>query len=127
MWFPWQPFERLQAWMTDPRGPDVAAITATGVGFVTTLLLMVMRMRMFWWPLHPAGYAISSDWSMNVLWLSIFTSWLLKWIVLRAGGWGLYRKATPFFLGVVLGEFIIGSIWNLLGVALQRPMYRFLF
>jgi hypothetical protein len=39
----------------------------------------------------------------------------------------LYRKATPFFLGVVLGEFIIGSIWNLLGVALQRPMYRFLF
>ena len=127
VWFPWQPFERLQAWMTDPRGPDVAAITATGVGFVTTLLLMVMRMRMFWWPLHPAGYAISSDWSMNVLWLSIFTSWLLKWIVLRAGGWGLYRKATPFFLGVVLGEFVVGSIWNLIGVAVQRPMYRFLF
>jgi len=127
VWFPWLPFNRLQSGLTNPRGPNYAALIATGVGFITTLFLMVMRMRMFWWPWHPAGYAISSDFSMNVLWFSIFTSWLIKWIILKGGGLGTYRRAMPFFLGLILGEFIIGSIWTLIGVAVHRPMYRFLF
>ena len=32
-----------------------------------------------------------------------------------------------FSLGIVLGEFVIGSFWSLLAIALDQPMYRFLF
>jgi len=59
--------------------------------------------------------------------VSIGVGWLLKLLVLKYGGLRLHRKAVPFFLGIVLGEFIVGAFWSLLAVALDQPMYRFLF
>ena len=126
-WFPWQPFNRLQRWLTTPSNPNYPASIATVTGLLTTLFLMFMRMRMFWWPLHPAGYAVSSSWSMNVLWFSIFFSCIVKWVVLRIGGLRAHRKAMPFFLGLIMGEFFVGGIWCLVGISMERPMYRFLF
>ena len=126
-WFAGRPFNRLQSWITSPRSPDVPAIIAMGIGFLITGFLMVMRMRLFWWPFHPAGFAISSSWSMNVFWFSIFVSSVIKWIILRHGGVSVHRKLIPFFLGLILGEFIVGSVWSLIGITTERPMYRFLF
>ena len=126
-WFPWQPFNRLQRWLATPSNPNYPASIATFTGLLTTLFLMFMRMRMFWWPFHPAGYAVSSSWSMNVLWFSIFFSCIVKWVVLRIGGLRAHRKAMPFFLGLVMGEFFVGGIWCLVGISMDRPMYRFLF
>ena len=88
---------------------------------------MAMRMRFVWWPFHPAGFAISSSWSMNVLWFSIFISTVVKWVILRQGGLVLHRRAIPFFLGLILGEFVVGSIWSIIGCIVNRPMYRFLY
>lgn len=126
-WFAWRPFNRTQSWLSNPRSPDYPASIAMSVGFVATMFLWLMRMRMFWWPFHPAGFAISSSWSMNVFWFSIFFSSAIKWVILKHGGLKTHRKATPFFLGLILGEFIIGSIWSLIGVTIDRPMYRFLY
>jgi len=123
----WRPFNRTQNWLTNPLTPNHPATIAVVVGLLLTLFLWIMRTRMFWWPLHPAGFAISSSWSMNVFWFSIFFSSAAKWIILRQGGLKMHRKAIPFFLGLILGEFVIGSIWSLIGVALNRPMYRFLY
>ncbi|MBM3212063.1 hypothetical protein FJZ33_07580 [Candidatus Poribacteria bacterium] len=86
-----------------------------------------MRVKFFWWPFHPAGYAVSSSWSMNVFWFSIFLSFFIKWIILKSGGIKLHRQAIPFFLGLILGEFIVGSVWSIIGVSIHRPMYRFLY
>lgn len=126
-WFAWRPFNRTQSWLTTPLDPNYPATIAMVVGLLATLFLWVMRMRMFWWPFHPAGFAISSSWSMNVFWFSIFFSSVVKWIILKQGGLKTHRKATPFFLGLILGEFIIGSIWSLIGITINRPMYRFLY
>ncbi|MFC1717320.1 DUF6785 family protein [Candidatus Poribacteria bacterium] len=123
----WRPFNRTQSWLTNPLAPNHPATIAVAVGFLTTLLLWFMRVRMFWWPFHPAGFAISSSWSMNVFWFSIFFSSVVKWIILKQGGLKMHRKAIPFFLGLVLGEFVIGSIWSLIGITTNRPMYRFLY
>ena len=38
---------------------------------------------------------------------SVFLAWIIKVIVLKAGGLVLYRKAQPFFLGILVG-FSIG-------------------
>ena len=126
-WFADHPFNRLQSWLTIPRPPDIPAIASIFVGLGLTFLLMLMRMNIFWWPLHPAGFAISSSWSMNVFWFSILVSSVLKLIILKHGGMGTHRKVTPFFLGLILGEFIVGGIWSLIGISIDRPMYRFLF
>lgn len=120
-------FGRLESWLTYTAPPDVPAIGFASFGFIVTLILAFMRMRFIWWNLHPVGYAISGSWAINPMIGSIFVGWLLKWLVLKYGGIRLHRKAIPFFLGIILGEFIIGSFWSLLAVGLDQPMYRFLF
>ena len=31
------------------------------------------------------------------------------------------------FMGLILGEFVVGSIWSILGIIVGQPMYRFLY
>lgn len=120
-----EPFDRLQYWLVAPFGtrwPDVGAYT---VGFLFTLALMFLRVNFIWWPFHPVGYAISSSWSMNCLWLPIFIAWLAKLVMLRYGGYKVFQAAIPLALGLVLGEFIVGSLWTLIGIILQINTYAF--
>ena len=64
---------------------------------------------------------------MNVFWFSIMLSFFAKWIILKMGGIKAHRQAIPFFLGLILGEFIVGGVWSIIGIAMHRPMYRFLY
>ena len=41
-----------------------------------------------------------------------------------AGGVKLYRTTVPFFLGLILGDYTIGSIWSLIGCIFSIPTYR---
>lgn len=123
----WQPFDRLQSWLYSPTQPDIATGIAIVLGIISTIFLSSMRMRFIWWSLHPAGFAVSSSWSMNVFWSSIFISWAIKYGILKIGGLKLHRKSIPFFLGLILGEFIVGSIWSLRGVIFHVPSYLILF
>ena len=121
-------FDQLKLWLVNPQSPDQPAITASLGAMAFTILLMVLRRRFVWWPFHPAGYALSlSRWNTSWYWFSIFLSWLLKWMLFRIGGLRVYRRAMPFFIGLVLGEFTVGAIWTLIGISLERPMYRFMF
>jgi len=120
-------FGRLERWLTIPRSTDTPALIFIGVGFILTLLLASMRMRFLWWSLHPAAYAVTGSWAINPLLGSIFVGWLCKWIVLKYGGIKWLRSVTPAFLGLILGEFVVGGFWSVLGTILGKPMYRFLF
>ena len=42
---------------------------------------------------------------MTIIVFSIFVSWLAKWTIMRSGGIGLYQRAQPFFIGLILGYF----------------------
>ena len=55
---------------------------------------------------------------MTIIVFSIFVSWLAKWAIMRSGGIGLYHRAQPFFIGLILGyftaiglSFCIDMIW----------------
>ena len=124
-WFARGGFNRLAWWLSYPRNTDFLGLGVTVFGFIFSLALMAMRMRFFWWPFHPIGYAIAYSWDMNLLWFPILLSFAAKTIVLRYGGLSLYRRAVPLFLGFILGEYMMGGIWNILGIALGRPMYAF--
>ncbi len=125
--YAWRAFGRLERWLESPAPADYPATIAMVVGFLATLFLYGMRTRFVWWVFHPAGFAVSSSWSINLFWSSIFISWLVKFIILKHGGVNLYRKVIPFFLGLILGEFVVGGFWTLRGVVFQTATYKFLF
>ena len=104
----------LTHWLNDPTGTDYTALFFTATGLVFTLALMFLRLRFLWWPLHPIGFPIASAWTMSYFWFSIFLSWLIKRVILKSGGLHTYRRAVPFFLGLILGEFIMGGLWDVI-------------
>ena len=119
-------FNRTQSWLTNPMPVDVPSIIAMFFGLIFTFVLTVVRLRFVWWPLYPVGYAISGTWAVNFFWFSVFISYWIKLCILRFGGLKIYHRAAPFFLGLILGEFFIGSLWGLSGVLLEKQMYRFI-
>lgn len=120
-------FDQLTLWITSPTLANGPGIVATLIGAGFTCGLMMLRNLFLWWPFHPAGYSISlGEWNMNWYWFSIFVSWLLKLLILRLGQVQAHRRAIPFFMGLVLGEFMVGGSWGLLGIMLEQPMYRFM-
>jgi hypothetical protein len=122
-----EPWLRMQGWLQTPSSPraQVNYRINVFVGIGVTLLLTALRLRYARFPLHPVGYAVSGDWSMSLLWSSLFIAWVVKALLLRYGGLRAYRQALPFFLGIVLGECVLGSLWTLIGIAFHIPTYAF--
>ncbi|MBI3946692.1 MAG: hypothetical protein HY321_12285 [Armatimonadetes bacterium] len=120
-----QVFSRLAGWMSNPVPPNAMATWAMFVGLVTCAGLSFMRVRYLWWPFHPIGYATSSSFSMGLLWVPLLIAWLLKVVVFRSGGLRLYRAALPFFLGLILGDIMMGCLWSLIGILSGVETYSF--
>lgn len=118
------PFNSLRGWMNNIREPDWPSIQAIFAGGGVTLVLALLRSRFVWWPFHPIGYAIANSGALDWLWCPIMVGWLCKWIIVRYGGIRLYRMAMPFFIGLILGDYVIGSLWTLTGVIFGIPVYR---
>lgn len=118
-------YRQLEGWLTFPRAPDLTGVGFMGVGFLLTALMMVVRAKFLWWPLHPLGYAMANSWGMYNLWCCLLVAWFLKAIVLKHGGLQSYRQAIPFFLGIALGDYVLGSIWSIASIATNTPLYQF--
>lgn len=99
------PWRKLATWLNSPRQPDYGASGAYVFGMGFTLLLAFLRSQFVWWPFHPVGYLVSGSFGLFRLWLPIFLTWVVKSLLLRYGGLEAYRKAWPFFIGLILGEF----------------------
>ena len=84
-----------------------------------------MRLRFLWWPIHPAVFAIITTWGMHLVWSCLFISWLEKLIVLRYGGIKTHTRMIPFFLGLFVGEFVVGCFWTIISVISSIETYRF--
>ncbi len=124
--FSTEAFTRLQSWLTNPKTMDIPASSFMGFGFLFAMFLLWMKRRFLWWQFHPIGYAITQgDWAITYIWFPIFVSWLLKSVILKYGGIKTHRNAIPLFFGLILGDFIIGSIWGIIGLFTGKPVYHF--
>ncbi|HGE70838.1 TPA: hypothetical protein ENX78_08395 [Candidatus Poribacteria bacterium] len=117
-------FRRLQSWLNYPKGTDFTALNFIGIGAFFTIFLMFMKSRFLWWPFHPAGYVLTTGEGMVYSWFAVFISWTMKFVILKYGGVKGYRKAMPFFFGLILGEYSIACFWSILGIVLRIPTYR---
>jgi hypothetical protein len=123
-WYARAAFNRLASWAYNPASANVGGILYSVGGFLFSIILLLMRVRFLWWPLHPVGYVVSSWWTFTGLWFPILISWTIKRLVLSYGGVLAYRRAIPFFLGLVMGDVIVASTISILGIFLNfRVVY----
>ena len=115
----------LDTWIKQPLPPNKISMLFIGVGFTISMFLSWMRLCFLWFPFHPLAYAIANSWGVAQLWMPLIIGSTFKFLILRFGGLSSYRKALPFFFGLILGEIAIGSMWTLIGIILGIPTYDF--
>ncbi len=113
------PFDYMASVFNNPERSFAPRMTFTAIGAGLMGLLLFLRQRFVWWPLHPLGFPISMTYTIVYYgWLSIFLAWACKGVILRYGGVRLYRLLLPFFLGLALGEFFTACLWVFIDGAL---------
>ena len=81
------------------------------IGMALTWGIVWMRGHYAWFPLHPIGYLMWGNYPSAIFCSSIFTGWLCKVTITRYGGPDAYRKITPLFLGLILGDVVMMLFW----------------
>lgn len=104
--------------------PDLRMVKALALGGGLTFGLLAMRARFVGFPLHPVGVAMGGVYLSDFFWLSVWFAWVVKLLLLRYGGGRVYQRATPFFLGLILGEVVVGALWIGLATIYSLPVGR---
>jgi len=105
------PFNYITYYLKNPSTVNWWGWLHTVIGGGVMVVLILARQHFLWWPLHPIGYPIGCVWIMDQVWFSIFLAWLVKAVALKYGGPKLYGTLRPFFLGMILGQFVIAGTW----------------
>ena len=88
----------------------------SGAGAVVMLILVFCYHRFYWWPIHPIGYLTAYSSSMRILWFSFFVGWLCNAVCMRYGGVILFKKLRFFFIGLIIGDLLMGGTWAIIGL-----------
>jgi hypothetical protein len=88
----------------------------TLAGAFVMLILVVCYHRFYWWPIHPIGYLTTYSSAMRILWFSFFVGWLCNALCMRYGGVGLFKKMRNFFIGLIIGDFLMAGSWAIYGL-----------
>ena len=86
---------------------DPAKMGVWMLGGLEAGLLILLRNRLPWWPLHPLGLAFQDTRGLRFYSFSLFLTWAAKLVILRVGGIALYRRTAPFFIGITVG-YVVG-------------------
>jgi hypothetical protein len=62
---------------------------------------------------------------MATMWCPMLIAWLAKTALLRFGGQRAYQRGVPFFVGLLIGDYVLGCAWPVAGWLLGRSMYSF--
>lgn len=118
-------YARIAGWLQNPVNGNPGELFAVLGGFAIASAMQVARLYFPWFPLHPLAFAVTSSYQMNLVWLPLTMAWVAKATLLRFGGLKTFRRALPFFFGLMIGQFVVGGIWNILGTIANVPTYRF--
>ena len=109
-------YESAQRLIDQPVGPNEWTITYAAAGGAVMLLLIYCYYKFPWWPLHPLGYLACYSSGMHILWFPFFLGWLCNHLVLHYGGTRLFNKVRFLFIGLILGDFLMGGVFAVLGL-----------
>ena len=127
-WMPWscqEAWRQLGGWLNNPQGFNWGRTIAVGIGFIVYFGLMVVRTTWVWWPIHPAGFAISTTWYMAHMWLPMFIACGTKSLVARYGGVRSVRALPAIAFGLILGDVMTGALWTMYSLITRVNTYAF--
>ncbi|MXX03810.1 MAG: hypothetical protein F4X08_11035 [Gemmatimonadetes bacterium] len=111
-------YDQLATWFNNPYTLSYEEIYFLLLGAGITTGLLFMQYRFPGWPFHPIGYVVAYADIINFEITSIFTIWLIKVLLLRLGGFEMYRRMQPAVIGVLLGyavgvtlSLVVDVIW----------------
>ena len=105
---------QIAGYLTDARyaHTDVNGVLALLGGAAAVLLLGTMRLRFWWWPLHPVGYLAANTWGLQLWSMPFFVGWLAKTLIIRYAGLPLYRRTIPLAVGLIVGDLLNSGLWG---------------
>jgi len=109
-------YENVNSLIVSPMQPGHWVMVFTITGAVVMLVLVICYHRLYWWPIHPIGYLTAYSSAMRILWFSFFMGWLCNALCMRYGGVGLFKKLRYFFIGLIIGDFLMGGSWAIYGL-----------
>jgi len=117
--------KQLSGWLHNAPQWDGEFWGAQSVGFATMGALIMAGRAFLGWPLHPIGYLLSGSWWTDFVFVPALVAWMVKLPVMRYGGVRTYARFLPFFIGLAVGDFAMGSFWPLMGALTGTRMYAF--
>jgi hypothetical protein len=112
-------YDNLNTLVTAPVRSGTWVMVFAVAGAVVMVILVLCYHRFYWWPLHPIGYLMAYSSAMRILWFSFFAGWLVNALCMRYGGVVLFKKIRFFFIGLIIGDFLMGGSWALVGLFSQ--------
>ena len=109
-------YDNVYALIDAPQKPGNWVLIFSAVGAVVMLSLVICYHRFYWWPIHPIGYLTAYSSAMRILWFSFFVGWLCNALCMRYGGVLLFKRLRFFFIGLIVGDFLMGGTWAILGL-----------
>lgn len=109
-------YENIFRLIASPVESGDSVYIFTIVGALVMLSLVVCYHRFYWWPIHPLGYLTAYSSAMRILWVSFFIGWLCNTLCMRYGGVVLFKKVQFFFIGLIIGDFLMGGGWAFIGM-----------
>ncbi len=89
----------------DPGGQALLTFLI-GAGLV--LLFSMFRLRYTNWPLHPVLFLVWGTYAGDCFAQSFLVGWLIKTLVTKYGGAGIYQHLKPLMFGLIAGEMLGG-------------------
>jgi hypothetical protein len=99
--------------ISTPSQLDARGLAGMAAGAAIAISLGLLRLRFWWWPLHPVGFLAAHSWGMQWFYMPFLVGWLAKTLATRYGGLRLYRQTVPLAVGLVSGDLINGVMWAL--------------
>ena len=109
-------YENINSLAEVPARPGEWVAIFAAAGAVAMLILVVCYHRFIWWPIHPIGYLTAYSSAMRILWFSFFVGWMCNALCMRYGGVALFKKLRFFFIGLIIGDFLMGGLWAVVGM-----------
>lgn len=109
-------YDTIHSFVESPVEPGRWVIIFSVAGALVMLTLVVCYHRFYWWPIHPIGYLTTYSSAMRILWVSFFIGWACNALCMRYGGIALFRRLRYFFVGLIIGDFLMGGLWALAGL-----------
>jgi hypothetical protein len=107
---PFYVFDWSQRIIKQPSQSAQPYLGCFSLGFVLTAIVMFMRARFYWWPIHPIGLLACNSYAAQRIWVPFLLGWTTKIAIMKLAGGHMLRTVRHFFIAFIIGEVFISGL-----------------